>query len=82
MGGAFVMPLEKVTDREGCWYLRYWQDDLRAVRLVSERAQAGTLAADLKPGCVEIDGDEETLSIAVEALREFVVWPPCDGESS
>lgn len=79
LDGAVTMPAS-TTEYEGHWYLRQWYDDLNAVRLVSARAPAGTRAVDLKPACVEIDGDEETLSISVDALREFMLWPPSDDD--
>lgn len=82
LDGAVTMPASTPTEHKGHWYLRQWHDDTRGIRLVSEKARAGTRPIDLKPACVEIDIDGETLSISVEALREFMLWPPSDGDWS
>jgi hypothetical protein len=68
---------DRVTAREGRWFLRQANDDDYAVVLVSERAPAGTNSRDLKPGYVEVVCDhEDGLQLDAAQLAAFVSWPP------
>jgi hypothetical protein len=72
-----VMDPERVTDREGRWYLRQLLTDEHHVCLLSERAAAGTTARDLRPASVEIACEnDDGFALPVDQLREFLTWPP------
>lgn len=75
---AIAMDPERVTDRDGCWYLRRLVTDDVAAYLVSARAPAGTASGDLTPDVVEIHGPDtdEPITLNVEQLQRFLQWPP------
>lgn len=76
-----LMPVDRVTEREGRWYLRSGYldgTDDTYVAVVSNRAPEGTVARDLRPENIEISTnvDHDPLTLPVDALRDLLVWPP------
>lgn len=76
------MPLDRVVEEDNRhWYLRtaWLNDGAILVSVRSERAPAGTAAADMKPEAIELTPDEwegdESLSISVSDLRALMAWP-------
>lgn len=76
------MPRDRVTDKEGRWYLRqgYVDDkDEIHVALVSVKAPVGTLASDLVPETVEISLEDDLVNddiiLPVDVVRELIEWP-------
>jgi hypothetical protein len=76
-----VMPAERVTDKDGRWFLvQAITVNDTFITVVSERAPIGTAARDLKPHHVEIiPGQEwdmsEPIEITVEDLNNLMRWP-------
>lgn len=75
------MPRDRVTDKDGSWYLRqgYLDDNEEVyITVVSAKAPAGTLASDLVPEMIEISDSapsHDPLELPVETLRELMQWP-------
>jgi len=74
---AQAVDATRITEREGRWYLRRLTDDEWHIGLLSERAPAGTVWRDLKPGRVEIVCDnEDGVELDAGQLAAFCQWPP------
>lgn len=71
---------DRLTERDGRWYLRHAvTDGGHHVFVVSERAPEGSRSYDLRPLQLEIMpddwlGDEFVLSIS--DIKELIAWPP------
>jgi hypothetical protein len=76
-----LMPLDKVTHRDGHWILRQGPIDPEGeiwVEVLSNRVPEGTLGRDLRPETLRITCDCEVdgMEISANALRELLDWPP------
>lgn len=81
LSSAAVMSAERVTDKNGRWYLRSLITDDHCIQLVSATAPKGTLARDLVPdelivGASDPDEAEDGVTLAVSDVLAFVAWPP------